>query len=335
MPGPDSRAPVVSPVAKAIALVESGIFDSYVVVEREGVCTVAGGTRAVITLDGDQVRVRCHGSESRRSWLTRPLTRLGEVLAGLPIGGSAWGWVAFELAHLLAGRRDLAGNGVLVQLIVPRAEVRISPASIAIDCANPVLQDRIELVLGAALGLPEPRLAADHAELPDEWYSSSVADAVWSIGRGNVSNVLLSANIKVKKKLNLARTYLAGRAESSFLLNLRGMRALGSCPEAVSHPSWAEFEGGFPSELASGTPKYQACAHIARSERGARGLYGGAIVTAGPDGRVLARTVLGALVKGVGLRVGAHITGSSSARDGCAEVAERLREVAPYLVSGS
>ena len=326
---------VVSPVAKAVALVESGIFDSYVVVERDGICTVAGGTRAVVTLDGDQVRVRYHGSETRRSWLVRPLVRLGEVLSGLPIAGwPAWGWVAFELAHLLAGRRDLAGNGVLAQFVVPRAEVRISATCVAIDCANPVLRERIELVLAAVLGLPEPRPAAANVELPGEWYSGAVADAVWAIRRGALRNVVLSANAKAKK-INFPRTYLAGRADSSFLLNLGGVRALGSCPEVAIHQNWAEFEAGFPSELASGTPKSAACAHIARSERGARGLYGGAIVTAGPDGRVAARTVLGALVKGKGLRAGTRIVESSSGRDGCAAVAERFREVAPYLVQGS
>jgi len=328
---PDTLAPAVAPVAKAVALVESGIFDCYLVVERDGVCTVAGGTRAVVALDGDQLRVRCHGSESHRSWLVRPLVRLGETLTELPVSGcTAYGWVAFELAYLLAGRRDLAGNGTLAQLIVPRAEVWIGPQGTVIDCVNPVLRERIELVLDAVLSVPEPRPVETAMVWRGEAYSRAVADAVWEINRSSLKKVTLSASVVVENKVDLPRTYLAGRPDSSFLVDMGGLRAMGSCPRTEPHDSWAEFESGFPAVAASGIPRAAACDYIARSERGRRGLYGGAIIRAGWDGSVEARTVLGVLTGGRELRAGAGVDAKST---GCAQVRERLREVAPYHVT--
>jgi hypothetical protein len=331
----DTLAPVASPVAKAVALVESGIFDSYLVVQQDRALTVAGGTRAVITLDGDQVQLRYHGGQSRRSWLGRPLVKLGEMLAGLPISGwSACGWVAFELAHLLAGRRDLAGNGVLAQLIVPRAVVRISSDDTVIDCDNSVLRDRIELVLGAVLAMPEPRPPETEVVWwGADWYSRAVDDAVWRIRRGTLRTVTLSAMAPVTGKIDLPRTYLASRPDSSFLLNMGGVRALGSCPQVETHDSWADFEASFPAVCASGLPKAAACEYIARSERGSRGLYGGAVVTAGPDGSIQARTVLGVLAKGEGVRAGTEIVPASTSQDRCAQVRARMREIAPCQVS--
>jgi salicylate synthetase len=236
---PEPRtAPAGTPAAKAAALVRAGIFDTYMVYERAGVWTVAGGSQADITMDADHIRVRHKGVDHSRPWRSEPLVRLGEALAELPIPGwTAYGWLTFEVAHLLNGRRDLAGAGEFAHLIVPRAEVRIDRADATITCADARLRDRVREVLATSAPEPASLPRTTDIDLDGEWYQRGVADAVREIQRGTFRKVILSRAVPVDAEIDFPSTYLLGRAANtpvrSFLLDIGGRRATGFCPETI------------------------------------------------------------------------------------------------------
>jgi anthranilate synthase component 1/salicylate synthetase len=228
----------ISPAARAVALVRAGIFDRYVLYERAGTWTVAGGSRATVTMNAHHIQVCHRGGEQRRAWRSRPLASLGAALAELPLPEwTAYGWLEFEVAHLIAGRRDLAGPGDLAHLIVPEAEVRIDHAGATVTCADPRLRDRVDEVLAGVTPEPPPRPMSTDIDTAGEWYRQAVADAVREIHRGSFQKVILSRTVPVPVRIDLPRTYLLGRAANtparSFLLDLGGRRAVGFCPETV------------------------------------------------------------------------------------------------------
>lgn len=227
-----------TPAAAAAALVRAGIFDTYMVYERAGVWTVAGGSQADITMDADRIRVRHQGADHSRPWRSQPLVCLGDALAELPIPGwTAYGWLTFEVAHLLNGRRDLAGSGELAHLIVPRAEVRIDQAGVTITCADAQLRDRVREVLATSADEPAPLPRTTDIDLDGEWYQRGVADAVREIQHGTFRKVILSRAVPVDAEIDFPSTYLLGRAANtparSFLLDIGGRRATGFCPETI------------------------------------------------------------------------------------------------------
>lgn len=226
------------PAARAVALVQAGIFDSYVLYESGGAWTVAGDSQATITMDAHQIRVRHRAGDHRRPWRSHPLADLGAALAELPIPGwTAYGWLGFEAAHLLTGRPGLAGPGDLAHLIVPRAEVRVDAAGTTVTCSDPRLRDRIHDVLAAVAPAPAFRPVTVAIDTDGEWYRRAVADAVREIRHGAFQKVILSRTVPVPTPIDFARTYLLGRAAHtparSFLLDLGGRRAAGFCPETV------------------------------------------------------------------------------------------------------
>jgi salicylate synthase/phospho-2-dehydro-3-deoxyheptonate aldolase len=239
---PEAASAGNAQAASAIALVQSGIFDTYMVYEREGVWTVAGGSQASITLDANRIRL-CHQGEERSwTWRSRPLGGVGDVLAELPIPEwTAYGWIAFEAAHLIAGRPELAGDGELAHLIVPQAEVRIDSAGATITCADGALHARIrDLLANVPPGARPPKTTLD-INLNDDGYEDAAADAVREIEEGWLQKVVLSRIVPVDTAIDFPRTYLLGRAANtparSFLLDIGGRRATGFCPETVLEAS--------------------------------------------------------------------------------------------------
>lgn len=226
------------PAARAVTLVASGIFDSYMVYEREGTWMVAGGSQATITVDAKRIRLRHQGTE--RSWLCQAhhLSRLGEVLGELPIPDwTAYGWVAFEMAHLLAGQPERAGADELGHLVVPEAEVRIDAEQTSIICADGRLRDRIDDLLASAAQRAFAVRTIENLDLASEWYPPAVADAVQEVRKGSFRKVILSRSVPISTAIDFAETYLLGRQANtparSFLFDLGNRRATGFCPETI------------------------------------------------------------------------------------------------------
>jgi salicylate synthase len=212
-------------------LAGAGLFDTYVVYERDGVWTVAGGVHASVVLDGTRIHRTCAGDVRSVAWRERPLRAVGDALAGLPMPRwTAYGWIGFE-----AGQPGTTGD--LARLIVPQVEVRITDGTALITGADDDLREAVRRVLGDEL---PPRAAGSvtvDLSAGRDSYRDAVAGAVREIRAGAFRKVILSRCVPVAPAIDIPATYLRGRAANtparSFLIKSGTTAAAGFCPETV------------------------------------------------------------------------------------------------------
>ncbi|SNT29691.1 salicylate synthase [Actinomadura meyerae] len=221
------------PLAVMARLAGSGLFGDYVVYERPGSWTFAGGVLGEVVLDAATVHVRWPGRPpSTGPWSGRPADALRDGFADAPLPAwNAYGWIAFEFA---APRP----TGRLAHLIVPRTEVRIEDGRAHVTGADAPRAAELltELLTGVApvAGTPSPvdvRTGGDA-------YRAKVAAAVAEIRAGRYQKVIVSRRLDVPHPVDVVATYARGREANtparSFLLDLGGFQATGFSPEVLA-----------------------------------------------------------------------------------------------------
>ncbi|ROO87217.1 mycobactin phenyloxazoline synthetase [Actinocorallia herbida] len=234
-PTPTSE-PSSDPLVTAAALARR-TTDPHVVYERHGVWTFAAGAAAELRLDRERVTLVHGGTVREEPTGPHPLRQVAALLSGLP-WRRAYGWAAFELAHLLHGSAAAAGSGTLLHLLVPEREIVLGPDG-AVDASG----EGTRAEYAAALADPAPPAAPPHDPAPfrevgADAYKAAVSRAVADINAGLLEKVILSRVVPVPGEIDLPATYVAGRRGNdparSFLLDLGGVRAAGFSPETVT-----------------------------------------------------------------------------------------------------
>lgn len=227
------------PLDAASVLASSGHYDDYVVFERDGEWSFAGGVLAEVTLDGGGARVRGTVGERSLPWDGAPLQQLHGLLGDLPVAGwRAYGWAAFELAYAKDGDRGAIGDQRLVHLIVPETEVRLRAGTARIRASSQRALDAMAKQL-AAVAAPAPRATSplDVRASGAERYQEAVTHAVGEIKDHKLQKVILSRLLPLGQDVDFVSTYVAGRRGNtparSFLLRLNGIEAAGFSPEIV------------------------------------------------------------------------------------------------------
>lgn len=225
------------PVTAAVRLLR-GRRGPYVLYERGDHWSVGLGARHEIVVRASGVELRSAGTLPRRLPAdARVLRTVADLLAEVGGPGSrAYGWAAFELAHLLAGD-PVPGDRPLLHLILPEAEIRSGPHG------SEIRTDRgpdAAALLSALVSGPDP--VAPTPLVVDETrggaaYREAVAGAVADIAAGHLLKVVLSRVVEVDEPVDILASYevarLANTAPRSYLLDLGGLRAAGFSPETV------------------------------------------------------------------------------------------------------
>ncbi|WNI18924.1 salicylate synthase [Actinacidiphila sp. ITFR-21] len=237
-------AATYDPLATALRLARSGLFDRHAVYEQAGRWWFAGGALGSVTVRQDEVATDWNGVRHVTARTTGHAVReLGAALADAPVADwRGYGWAAFECAPAAAGRPPADPRQPLAHVFVPRVEVEIGGGGLDLRCADAGLLHRVLAAAGARDGGPEPAPRPLDVEADDPGpYLAAVADAVARIGRGELEKVILSRRVEVPFELDFAATYAAGRRANtparSFLLDLPELRAAGFSPETVAEVS--------------------------------------------------------------------------------------------------
>ncbi|GGT96918.1 salicylate synthase [Actinomadura citrea] len=221
-----------APLALMARLAGSGLFGDYVVYERPGSWTFAGGMLAEVVLDADAVHAHWPGQVPiTRPWTGRPADALRDTFAAAPLPAwNAYGWIAFEFAAPRPAGR-------LAHLIVPRTEVRAEHGRVTVTGVDETDIEQVTKLLarpdGHSVGEPSPvdvRVGGAYRE--------RVAEAVTEIHAGRYQKVIVSRRLDIPHPVDVVSTYVRGREANtparSFLLELGGFQATGFSPEVLA-----------------------------------------------------------------------------------------------------
>ncbi|MFI0408640.1 salicylate synthase [Actinomadura sp. 3N508] len=224
------------PLALMARLSASGLYGDYVVYERSGSWTFAGGLLGEVVLDADRVHAHWPGRPPvTRTWTEgRPADALREAFADVPLPAwNAYGWIAFEFAAS-------SPRGRLAHLIVPRVEVRAADGRAHITAVDAQEAEQVAKLLLAETtedsptpGTPSPV----DVRVGDGPYRAQVADAVAEIKAGRYQKVIVSRRLEVPYPVDIVSTFVRGRRANtparSFLLDMGGFQATGFSPEVL------------------------------------------------------------------------------------------------------
>lgn len=250
------------PLETAVGLVTAGLGTPYVLYERAGLLHVAAGSAADLRATSTQVTAEAAGSTWTVSAAGSPLDQIAEAFRVLdeaqPDGRRAYGWAAFELAHLVhgVGRPDVQG-GELIHLFVPSVDVTLSLGKATVEAATENWQRKAMSLLSSVRPADAPRGQGDDDATAEDLYGypAAVAAAVADIRAGLLDKVVLSRPVALTgAPVDLPATYLAGRRANtparSFLLDLGGWQAAGFSPETVIE---ADRDGRVTTQPLAGT----------------------------------------------------------------------------------
>ncbi|MCM8554659.1 salicylate synthase [Streptomyces sp. STCH 565 A] len=233
----------IDPLVAVGRLARSTTFGKFVVYERDGTWTFAGGAAAEIVLDHNGFRTRWHDRKSLRPFPEDPARAFADILAEAPVDDwSLYGWTAFEFAYAQAGLPGLLAPGVLLHAIVPQVEIGVrADGAVLRGGDRRLLQVLADTVAEASEDVSASPVSLAVEESGGEEYRTAVASVVADIRAKRLTKAIVSRVVPVAFDIDLVATYLAGRRGNtparSFLLNLDGLRAAGFSPETVAEVS--------------------------------------------------------------------------------------------------
>jgi salicylate synthetase len=214
--------------------------DPYVLYENRGDVCWAEGERAVVTANSRGATLSVGGR--RREFAGSPLDTIAKALKGsVPGEWRAYGWVSFELSHLLHGKAANAEGATVAHLMIPSREIRFDDGFALLRAGDEAELDALEKRLLAAASAGRRPVIGERLTVDvdgDDVYLKAVAEAVAHIRGGYLDKVILSREVEITEDVDFAATYLAGRRGNdparSFLLRLGGWETAGFSPEIVA-----------------------------------------------------------------------------------------------------
>lgn len=230
-----------TPIDLAVRIMEFFPDDPVTLYERDQVWNLGIGSALAVSVATDGRVSRSDG----RVWHDGDMAgKLANALEDIPIAGwRAYGRADFELAHLLHGiSSDEDGAGPLLQLHIPRIEVRLRAGGAILRARDPADLDMVSACLAtgdAVRDYPAPfpldLTTDDHRD--GHAYRRRVAAAVAEMRTGAYQKVILSRAVECEQPVDMATGYRMGRAANtparSFLLRDGDFQAYGFSPETV------------------------------------------------------------------------------------------------------
>jgi salicylate synthetase len=225
--------------AQLAAILPERAGDEYLLYEHDGQWMLAGGVRAMVELDSDELRVTRNGVTQRQQWSGGPGPVLGEAIDRLLLEtDQLFGWIAFEFGVYRYGlHQRLAPRTPLARVFWPRTRIVVTQEAVHLFGAPDEHREAVlRLLADGVPDLSDPR-AVDVLADPSD-YRGRVVVAVGEIAGGSYHKVILSRSVPVPFTLDFPSTYRLGRRHNtpvrSFLLRLGGIRAVGYSPELVA-----------------------------------------------------------------------------------------------------
>jgi yersiniabactin salicyl-AMP ligase len=236
----------------ASQIVDSGLFENYLLYENEEMLSLGMGIHALLSVDSEYTTLTLNNKT-----LQFENGILSETIARAFSSVRLKNWRAYGTANFGLSRYNyklplLSEDHCLLKLFIPEIEVRFRKGAILLRALEVEQFKEIGKLVKKILymghnkssenGLAK-RVAGEKLAVPwvnthnAEEYMKIVAAAVKEIQERKYQKVILSRKIPLNQELDMVASYIAGRKVNSparsFLLSLYGLNAAGFSPETV------------------------------------------------------------------------------------------------------
>lgn len=227
-----------------VAVMESALVTDAVVYETGQVGRIAvacsGGRNVNVTMTSERVTWRSGSITGSEPVTDHPLRQMGRILGAISQGRAAFGYLGFQVAYLLHGRRPRgASDDVIAHFIVPDVELRWDGGPLEVYAVDPALGDAIAVLSDARfkeLSLPTRQVEVE-SEVDRTRYEPMVNEVLARIRAGVLRKAIISRKLELPFGVDLARSFNVGRQQNtparSFLFRLGTLGAMGFSPEIV------------------------------------------------------------------------------------------------------
>jgi len=226
-------------------LVSSWHESEYVLYEQPDEWSAGLGRVATLRASADQVELT-QNSRQQIFRLPRLVDSINAATEKIEVAGwRAYGAANFELAQVFHGLPNLDSEACLLELFVPKCEVRIRSGQATLRAIDPIelkkLQSLIEEIDQQAE--TEPALPTDEKMLlalrrhDEDAYKENIRRAVEEINAGEYHKVILSRRVPLPENVDLVETWRNARKANtparSFLVRIGDALMAGLSPETV------------------------------------------------------------------------------------------------------
>lgn len=214
---------------------QAGIFDNYVMYEKDDEVRIAGNELAMVAVSRDAVQLQSGGKFYTEA-TTDPLQQVGKLLRSLPIKNwTAYGYVAFDIAGFYSSYSK-AIQQPLLYFLVPEIELRFTATGVyarSISSLEPLL----DLLTSDRQPSNYVPIGLEQDATDCEPYIQRVKTLIAAIQRNELHKAILSRSKKLTGNLDLLGTYVVGananNAARSYCFNLGEVRGVGFSPEIL------------------------------------------------------------------------------------------------------
>lgn len=249
----------------AAQVIESGLFDNYLLYENGDELSVGLGIHALFTVDPEYTTVTT--AAETLQFVNQTLSEnMEKAFSSVSVQNwRAYGIANFGLSRYHCGLPLLSEDACLLKLFIPKVEIRFEKGAILLRALDKGQFEEVRTRLGQiANHAQDQRIAnrfagsTEQAELefPEvnthhaEAYMKVVETAVKEIRERKYQKVILSRKIPLHRELDMVATYMGGRKVNtparSFLLCLDGLHAAGFSPETLVEVDGHGWVSTFP-----------------------------------------------------------------------------------------
>lgn len=242
-------------------LIDTGLFDNYVLYENGAELSLGLGIHVSLTVDSDYIVLQ-EGPHTRK-WPNTDLSKgVQQAMSEVQLADwRAYGIANFGLARHYLQLPLLDENDCLIKLVIPEAEVRFCDGEVLLRALTPERLETLKQLVKRLSEADSVRLLAGRLEqartvFPEvgaydaESYLNRVGQAVEDIRQECYQKVILSRKIPLERELDMVASYVAGRRVNcparSYLLKLDGLQAAGFSPETIVEVDAHGWASTFP-----------------------------------------------------------------------------------------
>lgn len=227
------------------SICNNSLYEDYIMYEKEKEISIGIGKKLTVTVNSNDITIN---EENKKFSLDICDINqdIKSVFKSISINNwRAYGIANFSLAYYNYNIEASKEDSKLIELFIPKVDIRITEDNISIKTFHKKdLDNIIQTIENFDQNLNNKNHDSKYIsdtnlkEQNSQEYKDIVSKAVEDIQNEKYEKVILSRKITLDKKVNMSKSYILGRSQNnparSYYLKLNGLEVIGYSPETIA-----------------------------------------------------------------------------------------------------